>query len=44
MKAIKVIILDDDAFLLKVLQRTIHRVFPEVDIITTADIDEFWQL
>ena len=44
MKAIKVIILDDDAFLLKVLQRTIHRAFPEVDIITTADIDEFWQL
>ncbi len=44
MSSITVVILDDDAFLLKVLQRTIHRAFPEVDIMTTADIDEFWQL
>ena len=44
MSSITVVILDDDAFLLKVLQRTIHRAYPEVDIMTTSDIDEFWQL
>ncbi|KGK01130.1 MULTISPECIES: HDOD domain-containing protein [unclassified Pseudoalteromonas] len=44
MSSIAVVILDDDAFLLKVLQRTIHRAYPEVDIMTTSDIDEFWQL
>lgn len=44
MSSIAVVILDDDAFLLKVLQRTIQRIFEDVEIMTTSDIDEFWQL
>ena len=44
MKSLAVIILDDDAFLLKALQRTIHQIFSDVEIITTTDINEFWQL
>lgn len=44
MSSIAVVILDDDAFLLKVLQRTIQRSFEDVEIMTTSDIDEFWQL
>lgn len=44
MKPLAVIILDDDSFLLKALHRTINRIFPGVDITTTVDVDEFWQL
>ncbi len=43
MSSMKIIILDDDAFFLKALQRTIHRTITNVKITTITDINEFWQ-
>jgi HD-like signal output (HDOD) protein len=44
MKSLAVIILDDDLFLLKALQRTIQRIYPAAEVTVVSDINMFWRL
>lgn len=44
MKPLVIIILDDDAFLIKALQRTIQRIWPNAEIKAATEIEDFWQL
>ncbi|MEE2002307.1 HDOD domain-containing protein [Alkalimonas sp. MEB108] len=42
MESITVVMLDDDAFLLKALKRTMQRLYPAADIVTFSDLEPFW--
>jgi DNA-binding NarL/FixJ family response regulator len=44
MTSVTVVLLDDDALLLKALQRTIIRTFPNTIVLVANELDEFWQL
>lgn len=44
MSTMSVILLDDDAFLLKALQRTIQRIYPSADVWAVSTVEELWQL
>ena len=44
MKTMRVVLFDDELFILKALHRTINRIYPAADVITVSEINEFWSV
>lgn len=39
-----IVLLDDELFLLKALQRTINRIYPSAQVISVNEVDQFWEV